>query len=425
MSVPAAVRAARFLWQESVVRRVPHGLMHWRYAQRHLAEPLASQRRIWLGSLPALPRPAWLAVEASLWLRWQLWSGPRSVLHSARVSGRAVRDEEGLGLARQAWRAWTLAVAYCLPPSETYRYRLYRPCNRPLVGEFVYDHTVAAFHQARNCGPGATSSLALLADKARQASELSALGVPVVPNLAVVGRGATARLDTLVPPGGACFCKPRHGARGQGAFAVYWEGGGLVVEPLHGGRLTGVAVDELWAQLLDKDDMLVQPRLSTGSELADLATDDDVVTVRYISERDPGGDGDGADHGCYSASIELPAGRSGEAHGIAYVILEVDAVSGVIKRFPPQWLSVDEATNYDRVYTHLDGRSVPGWDRIRHGSHVAHAHFPGVHAIAWDWAVTPGGPLLLEGNGGWGPALPQMLKGGLLARRECAPGRHR
>ena len=101
----------------------------------------------------------------------------------------------------------------------------------------------------------------------------------------MVGRGATVRLDTLVPPGGACFCKPRHGARGQGAFAAYWEGGALVVETLHGGRLAGVAVDEFWAHLLDEDDMLVQPRLSTGRELADLATDDDVVTGRHISER--------------------------------------------------------------------------------------------------------------------------------------------
>jgi hypothetical protein len=100
-------------------------------------------------------------------------------------------------------------------------------------------------------------------------------------------------------------------------------------------------------------------------------------------------------------------------------------VSGVIKRFPPQWLSADGATNYARVYTRLNGRSVPGWDRIRHKSHIAHSHFPGSHAIACDWAVAPGGPLLLEGNGGWGPEIPQMLKGGLLARRERAPGRNR
>jgi hypothetical protein len=56
-------------------------------------------------------------------------------------------------------------------------------------------------------------------------------------------------------------------------------------------------------------------------------------------------------------------------------------------------------------------------------SERAHAVFPDVWAIAWDWVLTPEGPVLLEGNSGWGTTLPQRLEGGLLRHGEAAlPG---
>lgn len=416
MSAAGPARLARFLWQEAIRRPIPHGLVHWRYIQPHPPGPLSRQRSVWLASLPALPRPAWLALEVWLWLRWQLWSGPRSVWRAARRLGPRVREEEGLGLARQAWRTWTLSLAYCVPPSEVYQYRLYRRLSRLRAGELVYDHTCAAFHAARNSGPGgARASLRLLADKQRQTAELAALGVPMVPILAVVGRATGARLEAHVAPGEARFCKPRHGSRGKGAFGAHWEGGDLVVETLDGLRLRDSEAAAHWVRLLDDDDMLVQPRLSVHQDVADLATDDDIVTVRYISERGLGREGGETDVDCYCATIELAAGRLGEERRPAYVILEVNPLSGAIEGFPPERLSREAAGAYDRVRARLGQRRVPGWDELRRGSHIAHASFPGIHAIAWDWAITSSGPLLLEGNGGWGVATPQMLKGGLLA----------
>ena len=416
MTTPRPARLARFAWQEAICRRVPHGVIHWRYVMRHPPGPLARQRSIWLASLPDLPRPAWLALEASLWLRWQLWCGPRSVWRAVRRIGPSVRDEEDLGLARQAWRTWTLSAAYCVPAREAYRYRLYRSADRARAGDLVYDHTAAAFHASRNSGSAeAKASLQLLADKERQTAALAGLGVPMAPILAVVRRGTGEGLETYLPRDDECFCKPRHGSRGQGAFAARWENGSLVIETLDGLRLRAEEATAYWARLLHDDDMLVQPLLRTHPDLADQATDDDVVTLRYISERGLGLARDETDVGCYCASVELPAGRSGDARRLAYVILEVEPVSGVINAFPPSWLSGEAARRHQAVQARLGRRRVPGWDQVRHGSHVAHAQFTWIHAIAWDWALTPDGPLLLEGNAGWGVATPQMLKGGLLA----------
>ncbi len=428
MRAPGPLRVARFLWREAIRRPMPHGVVHWRFCLRHLSGPLARQRALWRASLPGLPRPAWFLLEAWLWLRWQLWGGPRRVWRTTRRLGHRVRSEEGVGLARQAWRVWTVSQGYCVPPSDVYRFRLYRPGSRARAPEFVYPHTAAAFHHRRNsAADGARASSELLADKELQTAELTRLGIPMVPILAVARRGTGEALGSHADdPAARFFCKPRHGSAGRGAFAARGEGDTIVVETFHGVRLTGPEAAAHWARLLDDDDMLVQLRLSTHPHLADLATADDVVTVRYISERRPPGDG----VACYCATLELPAGRRGSARRPAYVVLEVDAESGAIMgvpddrlpddrlpddRLPDDRQAGDLGRRYCDVLARLGERRVPGWDEIRRGSHLAHTRFPGIHAIAWDWAVTPSGPLLLEGNGGWGVSTPQILKGGLLA----------
>lgn len=413
-------RLAAWLSQEVVRRPMPHGLVSWRYLLRRPPCPVAAQRSLWLHSVPALPRPVWLLMEAWLWAKWELWHGPIRVWRALRKMGPRVQEEEGIGLVVQAWRVATLSLGLCLPPSEIYHYRLYRDPDRAF--EFVFDHTVAAFHQGRNARNGkAAASLRLLGDKVRQAEELSAAGVPTVPTLAVAERGSGTSLEALFSPAGSSFCKPRHGSRGRGAAGITSAAGSVTVETLDGHRLTGAGAAAWWAEQLGHDDMLVQPWLRTHPDLADLATEDDVVTVRYISERQLEERGDG-DVGCYCATLELPAGRSGEGdRPPRYVILEVDPVSGRILGFPVHLLPREAADRYRTVVARLGRRAVPGWQALRRASHVAHGHLPGVHAIAWDWALTTAGPLLLEGNGGWGPADPQLLKGGLLAGR-TTPG---
>jgi hypothetical protein len=62
---------------------------------------------------------------------------------------------------------------------------------------------------------------------------------------------------------------------------------------------------------------------------------------------------------------------------------------------------------------------VPHWQALVAASLAAHRQFPDVCAIAWDWIITPEGPLLLEGNTGWGTATPQLILGGFLTA-SCA-----
>lgn len=411
------MRLLRWLRREAIRRRLPHGLVHWRYVLTEPGAAFVCQRTLWLQSLPRVPRPLWWALELWLWLKWQLWHGPQSVWRTVRRTGPRVRDEEGISLPAQGLTVGRLALGYCIPPFEIYRHRLYRREHRHRARTLVYDHTLASFHQSRN-DPGAATreSLLLLLDKQRQATELAALGVPVAPILAVVPRRSPTPLNAYLSDEDEIFCKPRHGSAGRGAFTARASPKhSLTVEPTTGPALTGQAADAHWARLLEQDDMLVQPRLSVAPALVELATADDIVTVRYISER-VGTDGHGeTELECYCATLELPCGKDDASGRRRYVVLEIDAGSAAVKGFPESYLFAEAAAIYRRVVAQAAGMTVPNWQQIRRHSHTAHRRCAGIHAVAWDWALTAAGPVLLEGNSGWGASTPQQLKGELLA----------
>jgi hypothetical protein len=308
-----------------------------------------------------------------------------------------------------------MSLAYCVPPAELYRYRLYRRSAQTRVAEFVYHHTTATFHESRSSTEdGAKPSRELLSDKERQTAELTLHGLPVAPILSVVRRGTGEPLEAFLHLSDVIFCKPRHGFQGRGAFRARRELDNTVIEMLEDGtRLDGDEAAAQWAELLLNDDMVIQRRLSIHPDFADVATADDIVTVRYISERTPD-EASGID--CYCATLELPVGRAADTGHTNYVILQVDGLSGRVLGYRRDHLSRESAVAFDEIATRLGQRRVPDWDQICAGSRLAHTLFPGIHAIAWDWAITPDGPLLLEGNSGWGVATPQILKGGLLAQ---------
>src|SRR5437764_1738451 len=205
-------RAVRWLERELIYRRLPHGLVHWRYLERRPPAPLVRQRAVWRASLPYLPSPLWAAVETWLWLRWQLWSGPASIVRAVQRLGPQVRDEDGIGMLAQIVRVTALALGYCIPPVEIYRHRLYLRDSPTGVGDLVFEHTAEAYrHTVDAPGPEARCSRDLLSDKERQTADLLALGVPAAPIAAAVRRGSSLRLERWLGDGKQLFGKPRHG----------------------------------------------------------------------------------------------------------------------------------------------------------------------------------------------------------------------
>lgn len=140
--------------------------------------------------------------------------------------------------------------------------------------------------------------------------------------------------------------------------------------------------------------MLLQPMLRNHPGIADLAaqslvtlrvitafTPDEqpVVThamLRSISKLEPAWPGSEE----YAAPVEIASGRLGAMCG--------DTAIG-----PQHWYGVHPVTRAP-----VTGRIVPRWPEIRALAVRAHRVFADRVIVGWDIALTPEGPVLIEGN---------------------------
>lgn len=66
--------------------------------------------------------------------------------------------------------------------------------------------------------------------------------------------------------------------------------------------------------------------------------------------------------------------------------------------------------------TTFEGYQLPCWTEIKELVKNAHKQFYYIQSIGWDVAITPTGPVLVEGNDNWGTSTPQIIESGLKDR---------
>lgn|GEM_PF-760625 len=403
-------RRGRQVYREVIRRRLPHGVIHWRYLRPGRDERIRLHRRFWWQSRGRWPRILWGLLEAWLWFRWVSWSGWWASARAVRRLGPTVVAEEGIGLRAQYGRVLRLTLAWSISPADVYRFRLY---GRPhAVADYVFGQETQAFHHWRSASRKVTcESLALIQDKSALAESLAGIGIPVVPTIRCVARGTEAK-SLAEPMDGLeeVLCKNRSGSQGRNTFAAWRTKSGLAGlsfagQPLNDSR----QVERAWRQLLRHDDALIQPRLKNHPALAPVTDGRDAITVRFITHWA------GEAPVCLDATLEIPAGRDLDGGRARYVVLPLRPENGELLPVPPEVLLAPSVrARAESLVRNAPTDRVPEWGTLVHGSLRAHACFPDIWAIAWDWVVTPEGPVLLEGNSGWGTATPQVFHGGFL-----------
>ncbi|MDM4769037.1 sugar-transfer associated ATP-grasp domain-containing protein [Solimonas sp. SE-A11] len=402
-------RALRLLRREYLSRGLPHGLLGPALFWPDGDERRALHRRLWWQAPRRLPRPLWLLGEFWLWLRWAAYHVWRQGWTVLRRAGPQVRAEEHISLPRQAGRLLVLGLGWGIPPADVYRFQLYR---RPAAAaDYIYDHELAAYHRWRSPGPSAGAARQRLQDKLAAAAALAARGVPVAQTLDCVTRHSAGTLASRLGTGACWFCKTRSGHAGRGAFTVWRVEGGLRGCSFQGRALDDTAaVEQAWRELLALDDALIQPRLENHPALQALGTRDDAITLRLITQGPAGSAPPGY------AALEIPAPSAPGTAPQTYVILPLDPRSGCPRPLAaaqlPEPVRRDQAEVCARLPTDF---RVPFWEELLRYNASAHGLCPELWAVAWDWVITPGGPVLLEGNAGFGLAMPQMVRGGLAA----------
>ena len=327
------------------------------------------------------------ALDALVGLGFQAW-----------IPWRARKVQKKFGLD-DAWRRRAVGIARSrfADPQDVALFRI--EAAGELEG-YVRRFEDAALNKRIN-PPGWGPNCAL-ADKARFYARCRDAGLPHPETVAVVAAGRlTLEAD---PAGRELLAKPVDGEGGDGLVIL--------------GPFTDA--DDLAARLpaalrASRGALVIQPRIATHPALRDLALaalptarvvtllDEtgapEVVSATFRFASDPAARVDNMKAGGLIAAVDLTAGTLGVAcRGYGGGDHDLHPATGAP----------------------ITGRVLPDWAAVKTLCVRAHALAFGDYAlVGWDVAMTPDGPLLIEGNGKPGVLMPQRA-----ARRGLGEGRY-
>ena len=390
-------------------QRMPSGVVspHYIFSK---SEDVLFHLRLWWHGDPSLPKAIFLVLQIFLWLKWVLfyawifswrvWRG-----HSADLA-----SETGMSPVVQLARLMRLSLSKAILPSEIYKYGLLQ--NPKNVWEFVYEHETQTYHRLYNRQAAIPADRrALMSDKEAQTEYLNRFGIGVAPIIARVGAGDVFDVDDLISKYGPLFFKLQSGNQGRGAFSCENVDGQVIGRTLEGVVLADrAAVEKAMTDLLALGDAIILPFVSNHATLRGLSQQDDPTTIRLITRLD------GDDVRCISGVLEVPFNNDNPASKMTYSILPISLSDGRVEsgrrttQLPCKALEANEA-----VLKRAEGPlHVPNWQELKQASITAHLQFKDYRMIAWDFIPAEEGPVLLEGNSGFGLATPQMMDGGFV-----------
>lgn len=325
------------------------------------------------------------AIDAFTGLAFHLWVPLRAL----QVQRRFGHDD--------GWRRRAVRVAHATftDPNDIALFRIERPDE---LATYLRRFENAPLNKQIN-PPGWTRQCAL-ADKQRFAERCRAAGLPHATTLAVVDRG---RMQVHADPAGReLVAKPADGEGGGGVRML--------------GRVASIAGLRTLLPALQRvrGVTLVQPRIRVHAALRDISLSA-LSTVRVITMRneqgapevvsatfrcasDPAASVDNLKSGGLIAAVDLDTGRLGVAcrgrGGADY-------------------------THHPATGAAIEGTPLPCWHEAKELAASAHQQaFSEYVLIGWDVALTPDGPLLIEGNGKPGVLLSQRAaRSGLVQGR--------
>jgi hypothetical protein len=191
------------------------------------------------------------------------------------------------------------------------------------------------------------------------------------------------------------FLKFRRGKGARGTETVHWTG---AAHRLGDGRLVNEAglLDHIQAKAKERNrDLMVLPRLVNHPAIADLA-DRSVMAMRVITCRDA------QDRPEVALAFLRVLGRLESSWAVHPELgAPIDLESGRLGPFTAelfQWRFFDTFAVHPINGVAVEGRILPFWRETKELVLAAHRLFPAFVLFGWDVAITPEGPMILEGN---------------------------
>lgn len=289
----------------------------------------------------------------------------------------------------------SLYASDSITPKDYYMLELYRPETRALAVEYLtrYETKGGLFKELNSLLPKTNGRRSILGDKMAFFDTCLAAGMPTPPILMILDRGLVIYRNPREKLSGDLFVKRRAGRGAAGAEAWLLRAPGRY-QCDEGKTVILQAMFERLRKNSKRHSLVVQPHLKNHPAIADMASRS-LIILRVNTIKDEAGDyriahamlrilgklePDWRDKTEYGCKINLESGFLGPLTGDRW-------------RWALRWVSKHPQTGVQ-----VSGRILPDWAAARAMALSAHKLFSDRVFIGWDIALTPSGPVLIEGN---------------------------
>jgi hypothetical protein len=314
-----------------------------------------------------------------------------------------VADLYGVPTGRQLARLVVLGVRYGISPDEFYRYRMYR---MPVRETRLFLSLKTNIERREWLYRRLSIEKEPLSDKRSFYRRCGAEGLPIPETVVEFECGAIRWWsDPRLP---MCDLFAKEGASLCGAGAARWDFEGNARWSGAGARLVDEQslISELCEQSSRGAIMLLQRRLRNHPALVALGPAG-LCTVRVVTIRDLE---DGRPE-TLLAVFRMPTGGNVADNfargGLACPIEPTTGALGLAVYKDLSVAHVDVSAHPDTGAA-ITGRRLPYWDDVVALAIRAHQAFLEFPSVGWDIAITPDGPVLVEGNYNWDVVLAQQ-----------------
>lgn len=242
----------------------------------------------------------------------------------------------------------------------------------------------------------------LLRDKFVFSQFLKSLGFPTPRPVALCDSRELLWLDTMESAPTAqlsnhadatWFCKPLTGIAGVGSFCLDIDNAHLFI------NREEASIEAVCQRLRGR--YLIQERLVQHPRMAELHPAS-INTLRFVTYRSEGR------IDLLSATVRI--GVNGtvvdnwSSGGISLVVDQTTGAMAAEGFFKPG--CGGRVRKHPTTGVVFSGFKIPHYRACVELVKAMHIHFYGVHSIGWDIAITPSGPLVIEGNDDWGLPVP-------------------
>ena len=343
--------------------------------------------------------------KLGLLLRFASWPVivPLVAVYFTAINGRAIKKRSGRGVLAQFFDQISLAARHGILPPWYYMFELHRAENRKVAPEYLHRYETKAnlYRITKAYVEGKDGSE--LNDKLLFARICERADLPTAEIIAHVRAGGYETLqgepvsrETLELPEADLFAKPSMGKGGRGTAIAHYIGKGRY-EYSDGGTMTARELLDSLAARSNEQPLLIQKRLFNHPEMLDLCANA-LCCVRIMTCRNENG-GFEVTNAVLRMAQKMESTVDGLHRGgiAARVDVETGALGyGTDLGFKPGVGWVDRSP---RNGAQIAGRVLPEWPATRDLVLRAHATFPYKAWVGWDVAITPDGPVIVEGNG--------------------------